>query len=304
MTLLIAFIAAVFLSKLCRWLMTQVGFVAGPFAAFAMQRQSWFLNSAAIGVSALIRSYIALSFTTAVIVVVAAASHGRGIGFALVAWPVAFFLANSPAWISLYSFTRQFRATVDDNVKQAGGLFEQARARRIHGEMHVHFTYTHHLVLLISILGFVILAAFPRSRSVGWPWVGSLVPQAMFAQRQDDPQRTFCKTAVMSFLEAHAMMSDEQGRIVQLTDAQTASMKDLIRKGVKAASQVNDTYLATIHSELPTEFRDHLVKGWQTYLNGLDSSDFGLQIQGITLVQRWEAFKAKHIDHMYHSIIE
>lgn len=301
---ILAFVAAVVLSKVCQWIMTQVGFLAGPLAAFAMQKQSPFLNGVAITVSSLLRSYVALSFTTSVILVVATASRGRGIAFSLVAWTVAFFLANSPAWSSLTTFIRQFRATADDKVQQAGGPFDQARARRTLGEMYVHFSYTHHLVLAMSIIGFIALVACPPCRTAGWAWVGHLVPQSMFTHRQDDPERTLCKTAVMSFLEAHAMMSDDQSRIVQLTNAQTATMKDMIRKGVTAASQVSDAYLASVHAELPTEFRDHLVKGWKTYLDGLDSSDPALQIRGITLVQEWEAYEAKHIDHLYHSIIE
>lgn len=302
--LVIGFVVGIILSKLCQWLMTQVGFLAFPLAAVAMRKRNRFLNVVAISISAIIRSYVALSFTAAVTVCVQSASQVRGVVFAFVAWPITFFLANSPAWSSLCTFIRQFRDTAEDKVAKAGGLFDQARARRTYGEMYVYFTYTHHLVLIISVIGFVVLAACPPCRTAGWAWVERLIPKKVFTQRQAHPERTLCKAALMSFIEAHAMMSDDTGKIVQLNEAQAETMKNLIKKGISAASGVPDSYLTSVHAELPREFRDHLVKGLQLYLNGLDQSNPDLQIQGIQLVQTWESFRQKHVDLLYHSIVE
>lgn len=125
-----------------------------------------------------------------------------------------------------------------------------------------------------------------------------------------DPQRELCKTAIMSFIQAHAMMSDEKGKIVQLNDEQTETMKSLIKTGITAASGVSDDFLIKVDSELPVQFRDHLVKGWELYLSGFDQSKTSIQtqgiqqVQGIQLVQKWEAFKAKNIDYLYRAIIE
>lgn len=124
------------------------------------------------------------------------------------------------------------------------------------------------------------------------------------ADTTSGPQRELCKTAIVSFLQAHMMMSDESGKIVQLNNEQTEKMKSLIRTGITAASGVSDAYLTKVHSELPVQFRSHLVKGWKLYLNGLDQSKLSLQVQGIQLVQKWEAFKEKNIDYLYRAIIE
>ncbi|MFH1083638.1 MAG: hypothetical protein V1751_09620, partial [Pseudomonadota bacterium] len=117
-------------------------------------------------------------------------------------------------------------------------------------------------------------------------------------------ERTLCKTTIMSFIKAHTMMSDDKGRIVQLSAVEEAQMKTLIRAGLTAASGVSDGYLRGIHSDLPIEFREHLVDGWRLYLNGLEDSEPGKQIQGIQLVQRWETFKEKNADLLYESFIK
>lgn len=99
------------------------------------------------------------------------------------------------------------------------------------------------------------------------------------------------------------MMSDDKGHIAQLSAGEEAQMKNLIRAGLTAASGASDGYLRGIHPDLPKEFREHLVDGWRLYLNGLESSEPGKQIQGIQLLQRWEAFKEKNADLLYESLI-
>jgi hypothetical protein len=116
-------------------------------------------------------------------------------------------------------------------------------------------------------------------------------------------ERAFCKTTIMSFIKAHGMMSDEKGRVVQLSAGEEAQMKTIIQAGLTAASGVSDEYLRGIHPDLPIEFREHLVDGWRLYLNGLESSEPAKQIQGIQLVQRWLAFKEKNTDLLYESLI-
>jgi len=116
-------------------------------------------------------------------------------------------------------------------------------------------------------------------------------------------ERALCKTTIMSFIKAHGMMANDKGRVVQLSAGEEAQMKNLIRAGLTAASGVSDGYLRGIHPDLPKEFREHLVDGWRLYLNGLESSEPGKQIEGIQLVQQWEAFKGKNADLLYESLI-
>lgn len=116
-------------------------------------------------------------------------------------------------------------------------------------------------------------------------------------------ERALCKTTIMSFINAQAMMSDDKGRVVQLSAVEEAQMKTLIRAGLTTASGISDGYLRGIHPDLPIEFREHLVDGWRLYLNGLESSEPEKQIQGIQLLHRWEAFKEKNTDLLYESLI-
>lgn len=108
----------------------------------------------------------------------------------------------------------------------------------------------------------------------------------------------------MSLISAHSMMSNDQGEIVQLTPQQGAQMKALIQTGVIAGNGVSDRYLSQIHPQLPSEFRSHLLAGWQKYLDGLDHFHLADQVDGIQLVQQWEQFKDRNADLLYERIIK
>lgn len=54
----------------------------------------------------------------------------------------------------------------------------------------------------------------------------------------------------MSFIRAHAMMSDEAGNVVQLTASREKEMLNLIRDGLRHASEVPDTFLEGVHPRL------------------------------------------------------
>jgi hypothetical protein len=118
------------------------------------------------------------------------------------------------------------------------------------------------------------------------------------------PDKQLCKTAIMSLIDAQRMMSDGQGRVVQLTAQQEAQMKALIQTGLTAGEAVSRDYLMHIHPQLEIEFRTHLLAGWRRYLNGLNQSKPEEQVAGIELVRLWEQFKASNADLLYERIIE
>lgn len=174
--LILAVAIGIFLSRLCQWLIMKIGFLAIPLVVFAMSRRSRLLNGIAIALSVLLRSYIALSFTVAVITYVQSATHEHGLAFAFVAWPLAFLLANLPAWNSLRNYIRNFNATAKERLSRSGGLIEQARTQSLNTEMYMHFTYTLNFVLFVSVIGFGLLTAIPVLRFAGWGWVYNLIP--------------------------------------------------------------------------------------------------------------------------------
>ncbi|MFH1672086.1 MAG: hypothetical protein ABIF87_01465 [Pseudomonadota bacterium] len=173
--LIIAVAVGILLSWLCQWLIMIVGYLTVPIVVFAMGRQSRLLKGVAIALSVLIRSYIALSFTAAVITYIQSATRGRGLAFAFVAWPFAFLLTNLPAWNNLRNYIKNFKATAKERVSRSGGPFEQARSRILNTEMHIHFMYTLNFVLFVSLIGFGLMTAIPALRTAGWGWVYSLV---------------------------------------------------------------------------------------------------------------------------------
>lgn len=165
------------------------------------------------------------------------------------------------------------------------------------------------LYSLIAIVAFLAFSFFPSLILPPYGWALKAFSNSVIAESdrshvlKSGTERILCKTTVMSFIKAYGMMSDDKGRVVQLSAGEEAQMKTLIRAGLSAASGVSDGYLRGIHPDLPIEFREHLVDGWRLYLNGLEGSEPGKQIQGIQLVQRWEAFKEKNADLLYESLI-
>jgi hypothetical protein len=178
-------------------------------------------------------------------------------------------------------------------------------------------TTLYSIIAIVSFLVFSFLPSF-MSPTYGWAlkafglhrYIGTIASgNAVIAESvrghamKSGAERALCKTTLMSFIKAHNMMSDENGRVVQLSADEEAQMKNLIRAGIKAASGVSDSYLSGIHPDLTKEFSEHLVEGWRLYLNGLENSEPGKQIEGIQLVQRWEVFKQKNADLLYESLI-
>ena len=119
---------------------------------------------------------------------------------------------------------------------------------------------------LRSVYGWVPLfdKLLSPGEAIATPAGAALTPSRAESGRDD------CREAIMSFIRAHGMMSDEAGNIVQLTASQEKEMLDLIRNGLGKAKEVSDTFLQGVHPRLKSEFRDHLVAGWQLYLAGLE----------------------------------
>lgn len=154
---------------------------------------------------------------------------------------------------------------------------------------------------LIAIVAFLVFAFAPSLMLPPYGW--ALKPLG-FQTVQEDPGRVACRDAIMSFIEAQGMMSDERGNVVQLSKAQEEQLKQRIRQGLSSAAQVPDHFLDSIHPELRSEFAGHLVLGWQLYLEGLERNDPARQIAGIKNLQRWQEFKDANVDLLYQRIIE
>jgi hypothetical protein len=177
------------------------------------------------------------------------------------------------------------------------------------------------LYSLIAIVAFLVFSFFPSLILPPYGWAlkafglqvyigtkdsgnGTIAQSNRSHALKSGTERVLCKTTIMSFIQAHGMMSDDKGRVVQLSSGEEAQMKDLIRAGLSSSSGVSDAYLRGIHPDLPKEFREYLVDGWRLYLDGLESSKPENQIQGIQHLQRWEAFKENNADLLYERIIK
>lgn len=123
-------------------------------------------------------------------------------------------------------------------------------------------------------------------------------------KRVTGPQKESCKTSLLSFTRAHTKLLGEDDKVRRLTEQETEDIEALITAGITAASSVSDDYLSTVDEELPSEFRNHLVKGWEMYVAGLRSSSPDVQKQGIELIQKWQSYKEKHKDHLYEAVIK
>jgi hypothetical protein len=119
-----------------------------------------------------------------------------------------------------------------------------------------------------------------------------------------DSDRKLCKQAILTFIDAHNMMYDGDGKVVQLSDQQAQKMKGLIRSGVVSAEKVSDTFLKSAHSDLRPQFRNNLVDGWKTYLNGLETKNPTEQVDGIEHLLRWDEYKQANATRLYEAIIK
>ena len=152
------------------------------------------------------------------------------------------------------------------------------------------------LCLVLSITG--VTLSYTKSSS------SSVQRARHIEQSQPISDKERCKDAIMSFIQAHAMQSDDSGNVIQLSREEEQQMKRLIRSGIGYAESVSDSFLNSIHSQLQEQFRGHLVKGWRTYLDGIESENVRLQVEGIELLQSWETFRAANADLLYESIIK
>lgn len=151
------------------------------------------------------------------------------------------------------------------------------------------------LCLVLSITG--VTLSYTKSSS-------SSVQRGRHIEQSQASDKERCKAAIMSFIQAHAMQSDDSGNVIQLSRKEEQQMKRLIRSGIGFAASVSDSFLNSIHSELQEQFREHLVKGWRTYLDGIESANVQGQVEGIELLQSWETYRAANADLLYESIIK
>ena len=130
------------------------------------------------------------------------------------------------------------------------------------------------IVALAGTVIFVLSAFSPNSLRSVYGWVplfdhtdsrahhGAAPPDTARQTLSSRAGRNACRDAIMSFIRAHGMMSDEQGKIVQLSPRQEREMRDSIRHGIERAREVPDEFFDSVHLRLRSEFRDHLTAGW------------------------------------------
>lgn len=112
--------------------------------------------------------------------------------------------------------------------------------------------------------------------------------------RTTNSEKQVCNASVKSFFEAKEMMSDEQGNVVQLSDEAEREMLSLIRQGITLSSEVSDEFLDSVHPQMKVLYRNNLVNGWSTYLEGLETQNSQQQIRAIQLLHLWDEFSTKN----------
>lgn len=67
-------------------------------------------------------------------------------------------------------------------------------------------------------------------------------------------------------------------------------ISQLEQKGLLLSSRISDEFLEWVHPQLRAEYREHLLKGTQIYINGKKANDVEMQQQGGKLVRLWIDF--------------
>jgi predicted PurR-regulated permease PerM len=152
--------------------------------------------------------------------------------------------------------------------------------------------------LILAVTGIVLsYVAPPSAEQISKP---AASPEGV--TYSDD--RENCRKAFMFFLNAQSLQWDADGNKFVLIDKEEQQLREYIRAGIEYANKVSDTFLGKIHPFLPEEFREHLVAGWELYLEGVDKKDEAIQEKGLHLLMQWENFREDNLNLLYQSIIK
>lgn len=131
-------------------------------ACFAGSRKwLWFLASA---ITVLGMLYVALALTAwATSFVRVQIMPKTGILLDGLAWIIAFFVSNSPAWRLLGSSTKRIKKAIQEGVRDEALAFQ-------------HKAYS--ALINLSVIGFFVLAFAPKLVEMGWGWIPFIVVRA------------------------------------------------------------------------------------------------------------------------------
>ena len=102
--------------------------------------------------------------------------------------------------------------------------------------------------------------------------------------------------AIRAAFEDSLLAIRESGELAQPPSGQASfvmpaeqekRMIALIEKGLSLSKKVTDHFLDWVHPQLKSQYRDNLIKGTQTYYDGLKAKDPKKQADGIQLQVKW-----------------
>lgn len=104
-------------------------------------------------------------------------------------------------------------------------------------------------------------------------------------------ERDHLNVALTSFGKVSEVSSaNASGGVVQITPELRDTLVKLLRRGLRSADSVGDPFLAWLHPQLPTQFRENLVKAERLALQSLLTDDPAPMDRALPLMAQWEQF--------------
>lgn len=119
-----------------------------------------------------------------------------------------------------------------------------------------------------------------------------------------DEQRDLLEEVFTLSFEANQLSQAPNGELVfELSDEVEVEMKNKLRRSIDLGKSLNPKFLKFIEDDLPEQFNNNLIPGMEKYLQGLESEDVSLQLEGNRLTmkwgQYWEQNKDRILNKMY-----
>ena len=71
-------------------------------------------------------------------------------------------------------------------------------------------------------------------------------------------------------------------------------MLSLLAQAIKKAEELDPKFLAWLHKELPSAYKDKLIEGQKQYARGIRDGDSSMQMKGNMLMMEWQTFWELH----------
>lgn len=96
-------------------------------------------------------------------------------------------------------------------------------------------------------------------------------------------------------LKANLLSQPPEGQSsFKMSKAQEDQMLSLLDQTIKKAEELDPKFLAWLHAELPSAFKNKFIEGQKRYAQGIRGGNPVMQVDGNKLMMEWQTFWGSH----------